>query len=154
MNRPELSIVIPFLNEERVLPILRDRLEKVRNRQASWELLFVVLTRNFGHQSAVSAGLSFASGKYIGIMDADLQDDPEVLLEMYQFLLKEKFDVIYAMLSAAQMTGYSRMKDCREHVSDRSRGTRRRTDRELSRRIPSPGKSASRFGASILVIIP
>ena len=76
MNRPELSIVIPFLNEERVLPILRDRLEKVRNRQASWELLFVVLTRNFGHQSAVSAGLSFASGKYIGIMDADLQDEP------------------------------------------------------------------------------
>jgi len=152
MNRLELSIVIPFLNEERVLPILRDRVEKVRNRQASWELLFVVLTRNFGHQSAVSAGLSFASGKYIGIMDADLQDEPEVLLEMYQFLLKEKFDVIYAMLSAAQMTGYSRMKDCCGHVSDRSR--RRRTDRELSRRIPSPGKSASRFGASILVIIP
>jgi hypothetical protein len=55
MNRPELSIVIPFLNEEGVLPILRDRLEKVRNRPASWELLFVVLTRNFGHQSAVSA---------------------------------------------------------------------------------------------------
>ncbi len=110
MNRPELRSVIPFLNEERVLPILRDRLEKVRNRQASWELLFVVLTRNFGHQSAVSAGLSFASGKYIGIMDADLQDEPEVLLEMYQFLLKEKFDVVYAMRSAAQTTGYFRMK--------------------------------------------
>ena len=108
MNRPELSIVIPFLNEERVLPILRDRLEKVRNRQASWELLFVVLTRNFGHQSAVSAGLSFASGKYIGIMDADLQDEPEVLLEMYQFLLKEKFDVVYAIRASRSKTPLKR----------------------------------------------
>jgi glycosyltransferase involved in cell wall biosynthesis len=99
MDQPELSVVIPLLNEEQVLPLLRERLDKIRNRSAAWELLFVsdgstrfieawasedpsvkliVLTRNFGHQSAVSAGLSFASGNYIGIMDADLQDEPEV----------------------------------------------------------------------------
>ena len=104
MDQPEMSVVIPFLNAQDVLPLLRDRLEKIRRRGAAWELLFVsdgstdgstrliegwaagdpsvkliVLTRNFGHQSAISADLSFASGKCVGIMDADLQDEPEVL---------------------------------------------------------------------------
>ena len=129
MTQPELSIVIPFLNEERVLPLLRERLEKLTNRPATWELLFVsdgstdgsaefietwaqadpsvklvVLTRNFGHQNAISAGLSFASGKCVGIMDADLQDEPEVLLEMYQVLLAEKVDVVYAVRRSRRET--------------------------------------------------
>jgi len=133
MNQPELSIVIPFLNEEQVLPLLRERLEKVQNRPAAWELVFVsdgssdgsaklieswaqtnpsvkliVLTRNFGHQSAVSAGLSFASGNYVGIMDADLQDEPEVLLDMYQLLLTEKVDVIYAVRTSRRETKLKR----------------------------------------------
>ena len=42
----------------------------------------IVLTRNFGHQHALSAGLFLASGDYIGVMDADLQDEPEVLIQM------------------------------------------------------------------------
>jgi polyisoprenyl-phosphate glycosyltransferase len=125
MSRPDLSIVIPFLNEEQVLPLLRARLEKIENRPLAWELLFVsdgstdgstnfieqwaridpsvkliILTRNFGHQSAISAGLSFASGTCVGIMDADLQDEPEVLLEMYRMLLAEKVDVVYAVRSS------------------------------------------------------
>jgi glycosyltransferase involved in cell wall biosynthesis len=133
MNRPELSIVIPFLNEEEVLPLLRERLEKIQNRPAVWELLFVsdgstdgstkfieawgqtdpsvkliVLTRNFGHQSAISAGLSFASGNHVGIMDADLQDEPEVLLKMYQLLLAEKVDVVYAVRSSRAETKLKR----------------------------------------------
>ncbi len=108
MNRPELSVIIPFLNEADVLPLLCERLKGIRGRPNPWELLFVsdgstdgsvkylenwaqhdasvkliVLTRNFGHQYALSAGLSLASGNSIGIMDADLQDEPEVLLEMY-----------------------------------------------------------------------
>ena len=133
MSQPELSIVIPFLNEEQVLPLLRERLEKIRNRPAVWELLFVsdgstdgstkfieawaeatpsvklvVLTRNFGHQSAISAGLSFASGKCVGIMDADLQDEPDVLLEMYQVLLTEKVDVVYAVRTSRRETKLKR----------------------------------------------
>ncbi len=133
MSHPELSIVIPFLNEEQVLPLLRERLEKIRNRLPAWELLFVsdgstdgstkfieawaqatpfvklvVLTRNFGHQSAISAGLSFASGKRVGIMDADLQDEPEVLLEMYQVLLTEKVDVVYAVRTSRRETKLKR----------------------------------------------
>jgi polyisoprenyl-phosphate glycosyltransferase len=133
MNRPDLSIVIPFLNEEQVLPLLRARLEKIQNRPVAWELLFVsdgstdgstnfieqwarvdpsvkliILTRNFGHQSAISAGLSFASGKCVGIMDADLQDEPEVLLEMYQVLLAEKVDVVYAVRTSRRETELKR----------------------------------------------
>jgi len=133
MSPPELSIVIPFLNEEQVLPLLRERLQKIRNRPATWELLFVsdgsidgsarlietwasedpsvkliVLTRNFGHQSAVSAGLSFASGNHVGIMDADLQDEPEVLLEMYRILTKEKVDVVYGVRTSRRETKFKR----------------------------------------------
>src|SRR2546429_9794757 len=105
MTRSELSIVIPFLNEDRVLPLLRQRLENVQNRPSNWELLFVsdgstdassrfieawaskdpsvkliVLTRNFGHQSAVSAGLSFPSGGVVGIMEAALPAEPGIRL--------------------------------------------------------------------------
>jgi polyisoprenyl-phosphate glycosyltransferase len=132
MDRPELSVVIPFLNEEQVLPLLRERLDKIQNRPA-WELLFVsdgstdgstrfieawasedpsvkliVLTRNFGHQSAVSAGLSFTSGNHVGIMDADLQDEPEVLLEMHRTLTKEKVDVVYAVRTSRRETKLKR----------------------------------------------
>src|SRR5207244_12893191 len=108
-------------------------LQKIRNRPATWELLFVsdgsidgsarlietwasedpsvkliVLTRNFGHQSAVSAGLSFASGNHVGIMDADLQDEPEVLLEMYRILTKEKVDVVYGVRTSRRETKVKR----------------------------------------------
>lgn len=124
MDNPELSVIIPFLNEERVLPLLRQRLETLRERAPRWELLFIsdgstdgsvnyvetwashdpavklaVLTRNFGHQNAISAGLLLASGNAIAIMDADLQDDPETLLEMYSAMQKEHLDVIYAVRS-------------------------------------------------------
>src|SRR6266568_5678429 len=133
MTRSELSIVIPFFNEDHVLPLLRQRLENLQNRPSNWELLFVsdgstdassrfieawaskdpsvkliVLTRNFGHQSAVSAGLSFAAGDCVGIMDSDLQDEPEVLLEMYQLLLTEKVDVVYAVRTSRRETKLKR----------------------------------------------
>src|SRR5256886_10052440 len=89
MTQPELSIVIPFLSEKRVLPLLRERFENIAKRSDFWELIFVsdgstdgsteyvedwsrvnpavklvVLTRNFGHQYAVSAGLALTSGRY------------------------------------------------------------------------------------------
>jgi glycosyltransferase involved in cell wall biosynthesis len=122
MTRPDLSIIIPFLNEEQVLPLLRVRLEQLKQAVHGTELIFVsdgstdgserliedwarqdetvkmiVLTRNFGHQSALSAGLSFAAGKAVGVMDADLQDEPETLLEMWRVLQREKLDLVYAV---------------------------------------------------------
>jgi dolichol-phosphate mannosyltransferase len=56
----------------------------------------VSLSRNFGHQAAVSAGLAHASGEIVSVMDADLQDPPE---ELHHFLdkLVEGFDVVYAV---------------------------------------------------------
>jgi len=133
MSQPELSIVVPLLNEEEVLPLLRERLEKMQNRPTSWELLFVsdgstdgsakfieawaqadpsvkliVLTRNFGHQSAVSAGLSFAAGDCVGIMDADLQDEPEILLDMYRTLRSDNVDIVYAVRTARRETKLKR----------------------------------------------
>jgi glycosyltransferase involved in cell wall biosynthesis len=122
MTEPQLSIVIPFLNEKRVLPLLRQRFENLPKRPDFWELIFVsdgstdgsteyveawsrqnpavklvVLTRNFGHQYAPSAGLGLTSGDYVGIMDADLQDEPEVLMQMYKLLREENLDVVYAV---------------------------------------------------------
>ena len=133
MANPELSVVIPFLNEERVLPLLRQRVEELRARAPAWELLFIsdgstdasveyveawarddpavklaILTRNFGHQNAISAGLFLASGSYIGIMDADLQDDPETLIEMYHAIRAEHLDVIYAVRAARSETAIKR----------------------------------------------
>lgn len=119
--RPRLSVVIPFLNEEEALPRLRERFARLGGLPEAWEIVFVsdgstdrsveiveewaaadrrvkllVLTRNFGHQPAISAGLSYARGEYVGIMDADLQDPPEVLLEMYREAREGGWDVIYS----------------------------------------------------------
>jgi dolichol-phosphate mannosyltransferase len=57
----------------------------------------VVFTRNFGHQSALCAGLEFAEGRYVAIMDADLQDPPELMLEMFQTARTEDLDVVYSV---------------------------------------------------------
>ena len=69
----------------------------------------VVLTRNFGHQSAVSAGLSYARGDFVGIMDADLQDDPKVLLQMLRLLQTERLDIVYAVRTSRQEKGVKRL---------------------------------------------
>jgi glycosyltransferase involved in cell wall biosynthesis len=133
MSSPVLSIVIPFLNEATVLPTLRARLTSVALSAPAWELIFVsdgstdgsvafieawgredpavklvVLTRNFGHQSAVSAGLSFACGDFVGVMDADLQDEPETLLEMLHMLQNERLEIVYAVRTSRQEKGAKR----------------------------------------------
>ncbi len=56
---------------------------------------FIGLTRNFGHQIAITAGMDAASGKAVIVMDADLQDPPEVIMEMIA-RWKEGYDVVYA----------------------------------------------------------
>ena len=133
MSSPVLSIVIPFLNEATVLPMLRARLTNVAPSSLTWELIFVsdgstdgsvafieawgredpavklvVLTRNFGHQSAVSAGLSFACGDFVGVMDADLQDEPEILLKMLHMLQSERLEVVYAVRTSRREKGAKR----------------------------------------------
>lgn len=121
-GRPLLTVVVPFLNEKENLPVLYDRLVRVMAGQAEdLELLLVDdgsddgsaewvaskaasdprvrllrLSRNFGHQIAITAGLDHAEGDAVVIMDADLQDPPEVIPEMLS-KWKEGFEVVYAV---------------------------------------------------------
>ncbi len=121
-ERPELSIVIPVYNEEENLIPLYDRLSAVLEKMGcSYEIVFVddgsrdrsvlqmrefarqdhrvqvvELARNFGHQIAISAGLDFARGRGIVVMDADLQDPPEMIPEFFA-RWKEGHDVVYAV---------------------------------------------------------
>jgi polyisoprenyl-phosphate glycosyltransferase len=112
-----LSVVIPVFNEAATLPLLLPRLRDVL-RDENWEIIFIddgskdatpaildiaarndgrirVLrfSRNFGHQSAVTAGLDFAAGDAVVVMDADLQDPPELLPRM-RALCEQGYDVV------------------------------------------------------------
>lgn len=106
----KLSLVIPCYNEEAVLPRLFARLDAVAtslgcdweaicvndgSKDATWSLLVarsqadtrwraLCLSRNFGHQAAVGAGLFHATGDAVVIIDADLQDPPEVIADLLQ----------------------------------------------------------------------
>ena len=116
-----LSIVIPVYNETEALPELLPALRAVLSKiDCEYELLFVNdgssdhtqdalarasqedprikavgFSRNFGHQVAVTAGLDFASGDAVVVMDADLQDPPELLPQMVA-LYREGYQVVSA----------------------------------------------------------
>jgi dolichol-phosphate mannosyltransferase len=124
MDKPIYSIIAPVYNEEDSLPVLYDRIvETMEKSGAPWELVLiddgskdrsteimrelakkdarirpVIFARNFGHQIAVTAGLDYARGDAAVIIDADLQDPPEVILEMIA-KWKEGFEVVYAVRS-------------------------------------------------------
>ena len=83
----------------------REVLSELRGRDQRVKLLF--LARNFGHQLAITAGLDFASGDAVVIMDGDLQDPPEVALEMIP-LWREGYEVVHAIRRHRE--GESRMK--------------------------------------------
>jgi glycosyltransferase involved in cell wall biosynthesis len=130
---PTISFVLPVKDEEEVLPELHRRLAAVcREIDGDCEFIFVddgstdrsrevmselrardgrvkllFLARNFGHQLALSAGLDFASGDAVVIMDADLQDPPEGVLEMIP-LWREGYEVVHAV--RRRRVGESRMK--------------------------------------------
>lgn len=120
MPRPELSLVIPIYNEEEVLPHLEARLAGLLTTLAlDCEVVFVddgskdeslrllremagrepryrvaSFSRNFGHQRAITCGMDLARGKAVVVMDADLQDPPEVIQEMVA-KWREGYDVVY-----------------------------------------------------------
>src|SRR3954465_7862705 len=106
---PDLCVVIPCFNEEESLPVLVEKLAPVLETATggSWTILFVDdgsldgtariiwelnaknpryrglrLSRNFGHQPAVWTGVRHARGRCIGVIDCDLQDPPEVLVQL------------------------------------------------------------------------
>ena len=124
MNKEEIdiSVVVPVFNEEEnidtlyrrcvnALTLITSRFEVVcvddgssdrtfdmlsRLHHQDHRLKVIALSRNFGHQPALLAGLSEARGRYIAIIDGDLQDPPEMIQKLYKRLL-EGYDVAYAI---------------------------------------------------------
>ncbi|MDW7710842.1 MAG: glycosyltransferase family 2 protein [Deferrisomatales bacterium] len=120
-----LSVVVPAYNEEEVLPELHRRLSAVLERLgAEWEIVYVNdgstdgtlgvmtgfgdprvaiidLSRNFGKEIALTAGLDHARGDGVVVIDADLQDPPELIPELVT-RWREGFDVVYARRSARE----------------------------------------------------
>ncbi|WP_155263386.1 glycosyltransferase family 2 protein [Sphingomonas segetis] len=121
---PALSIVVPCFNEEACLPALHRRLGAAAraavdsdyeivlvndgSRDGSWPIMrgmaaddphvmAVNLSRNHGHQLALTAGLDLCRGDTVLIIDADLQDPPELLPEMMQVMRAEEADVVYGV---------------------------------------------------------
>lgn len=120
-ERPVYSLVVPIYNEEAVLPILLRRLDQLlaaldgpaeviivddgsrdtgsivaaaRAREDS-RYRYLALSRNFGHQIAITAGMDVARGDAVVIMDADLQDPPEVVLDLVR-KWREGYEIVYA----------------------------------------------------------
>jgi dolichol-phosphate mannosyltransferase len=130
---PTYSLVVPIFNEEAVIPILLIRLDALlESLDAPGEVIVVDdgsddtsaivieakasadrryrlirLSRNFGHQIAITAGLDHAAGRAIVVMDADLQDPPEIVHALIA-RWKEGFDVVCA--ERAGRSGESRFK--------------------------------------------
>lgn len=63
---------------------------------SSFKCRVIKLSRNFGHQNSVSAGFHYSKGDHVAVLDADLQDPPEVVLEMYKEM-KQGYDIIYGV---------------------------------------------------------
>lgn len=73
---------------DNTFPILLKAKEKIP------QIKIISLSRNFGHQAAYTAGMVFAKGGYIALLDGDLQDPPELLADFYKILKKDKVDVV------------------------------------------------------------
>jgi dolichol-phosphate mannosyltransferase len=130
---PTYSLVVPAYNEEAVLPELVARLRKLMDAldgdaeailvddgssDGSYDVMvaaqdedarfkLIRLSRNFGHEIATTAGLDAASGEAVVVLDADLQDPPEVVLDLAA-RWREGYEVVYAV--RAERAGESRFK--------------------------------------------
>ena len=119
--KKKISIIVPCYNEEEALPIFYKEIKKIEEKMnyLHFEYIFVndgskdktldilrklskkddkvryiSFSRNFGKEAAMLAGLEYSSGDYVTIMDADLQDPPHLLIEMYDAIEKEGYDCV------------------------------------------------------------
>ena len=120
----KISVIVPCYNEQEALPFFYEAIGKIAGKMkqeynVDYEFVFVddgsrdrtleifrdfpkkdervkyiSFSRNFGKESAIYAGLEHVTGDYISMMDADLQDPPELLMEMYQEIKKDEYDCI------------------------------------------------------------
>jgi len=129
---PVLSVVIPFYDEEEGLDILFERVESVlekitkdyeiicvddgskdgtlagltRHRMRNPKIKVMSLSRNFGKDIALSAGLDYANGQAVVPLDADLQDPPEVISKLFAKWQEGKYDVVYGKRSSRQSDSF------------------------------------------------
>ena len=116
-----ITIVVPCYNEEKALPLYYEKMRETMQKMdyADFELIlvndgskdktlevikalvkndnrikYISFSRNFGKEAAMFAGFEYARGNYIAIMDADLQDPPELLEEMYKGINEEGYDCV------------------------------------------------------------
>ena len=128
----KISIIVPCYNEEETIPLFYKEMEKVRKEMKSvyFEYIFVndgskdnsleeirklakknecvryiSFSRNFGKEAGMYAGLKASRGDYVAIMDVDLQDPPEMLIEMYDSIINEGYDCV--ALYSPEHKGYS-----------------------------------------------
>ena len=119
----KISIIIPCFNEQETIPYLKNELYKVLNsmNDIEFEIImvdncstdntlsmmkdlkasdnrfhYISFSKNFGKDSSMYAGLKASTGDYVVIMDADGQDPPELISDMYKILKNEDFDIVAA----------------------------------------------------------
>ena len=122
----KIIIIIPCYNEELSIPYLKNKLIKIMDDMTlkyklSFEVImvdncsfdntlslmkelsnsdsrfkYISFSQNFGKDSSMYTGLKKSTGDYLTIMDADLQDPPELLLEMYNIIKNENYDIVAA----------------------------------------------------------
>ncbi len=133
MIKEKISIIAQCYNEEETIKIYYDEMKKIMEKMnnVDFEIIFIddcskdrsleiikelaekdsrikclSLSRNFGREASSMAGFEYATGDYITTMDIDLQDPPELLIEMYNTLKTKKFDI--AAAKATTRKGYGK----------------------------------------------
>lgn len=123
-----LSIIAPCLNEEENIEIFYERIKKTLNKidvkykiyfiddgseDNTWQIikklssldnniLAIKLSRNFGHQNAICAGIDKADSDFVAFLDVDLQDPPELIEDMYNKIISNNLNIIFAQRSTSK----------------------------------------------------
>jgi dolichol-phosphate mannosyltransferase len=135
MSKMLLSVVIPVYGAPQCLHDLYKRLVQSLETWTDFELVmvndhcplgsdqiledisttdqrvkFIDLIRNYGQHVAISAGLDYAIGDYVVVMDCDLQDQPEEIKKLYDFLISNKFEAVYGVRANRQHSLLNRLE--------------------------------------------